>query len=122
MPAATPAVWWLTGPPCAGKSATAWELFAGVLAGRPRSHVDVDQLGVCCPEPRDDDARSALEAGSAAVVVRHHVARGAELVVVPGVLAPGGADLVRRVLGALPLALCRLRADEEVLRRRLRQR
>ncbi len=122
MPAATPAVWWLTGPPCAGKSVTAWEVFTGVLAGRPRSHVDVDQLGMCYPEPRDDDARSVLKAGSAAVVARHHVARGAEVVVVSGVLGRGGSDLVREALGDLGAAFCRVRADEDVLLSRLRQR
>lgn len=122
MPAETPAVWWLTGPPCAGRSATAWELFGTVLAGRQRSYVDVDQLGMCYPEPHDDDARSALKARSAAVVARHHVARGAEVVVVSGVLAPGGTDLVREALGDLPVVFCRVRADEDVLRSRLRQR
>lgn len=122
MPEAASPVWWLTGPPCAGKSATAWELFSRVLAGRPRAHLDVDQLGMCYPEPHDDGARAALTAQAAAVVVRHHLAAGADVVVVSGVLDAGADHLVREALGDVPVAFCRVRADEAVLRTRLQQR
>lgn len=125
MPAVTdetPAVWWLTGPPCAGKSATAWELFSSALSGRPRAFVDVDQLGMCYPAPEDDDARASLKARAAAVVARHHLGAGAGLVVVSGVLDDGADALVREALGEVPVLFCRLRAEEGALRSRLEQR
>ncbi|TXR52550.1 hypothetical protein [Quadrisphaera setariae] len=118
----TPAVWWLTGPPCAGGSVTAWELFSSALAGRPRAFVDVDQLGMCYPAPEDDDARASLKARATAVVARHHLDAGAGLVVVSGVLDDGADALVREALGEVPVLFCRLRAEEGALRSRLEQR
>lgn len=118
----TCAVWWLTGPPCAGKSATAWEVFAGALAGRPRAFFDVDQLGMCYPAPEDGTARAALKARASAEVARHHLAEGAGVVVVSGVLDDGADALVREALRGVPVRFCRVRADAAALRARLLRR
>jgi len=43
----TDEVWWLYGPPCVGKSTTAWELYDHLMGGEPRAYFDVDQVGMC---------------------------------------------------------------------------
>lgn len=53
---------------------TAWELHTNVLAGEPRAHFDVDQVGMCYPERADDPDRYALKARSARALVRRLVA------------------------------------------------
>jgi adenylylsulfate kinase-like enzyme len=58
-------VWWLLGPPCAGKSVTAWQLHDRLLAGRPRALFDVDQVGMCYPAPAGDPDRYALKSRAA---------------------------------------------------------
>jgi hypothetical protein len=76
-------VWWLYGPPCVGKSVTAWELYAHELSGEPRGYFDVDQVGMSSPDPEGDPGRYALKARAAATLVRHHTGAGARTVVVP---------------------------------------
>jgi molybdopterin-guanine dinucleotide biosynthesis protein len=56
---------WVCGPPGVGKTTVGWELFsqltrAGVRAG----YVDVDQLGICYPEPASDPGRHRLKVGN----------------------------------------------------------
>ncbi|UZN03808.1 hypothetical protein [Cellulomonas sp. S1-8] len=115
-------VWWLYGAPCVGKSATAWELYASQLDGEPRGYLDIDQLGICYPQPHDDAERRAMKARAAGVLVRHLARAGARTVVVSGVLEPGSHDEVVEALGPVALTFCRLRADPEVLRPRLQRR
>lgn len=71
-------VWWLYGPPSVGKSATAWELFTQVLSGEPRGYFDIDQVGMCSPEPANDPGRYALKARAAGRVVRRLTDAGGE--------------------------------------------
>lgn len=115
-------VWWLYGPPCVGKSATAWELSAHLLSGEARGYFDVDQVGMCYPERDDDPGRHALKARAAGALVRRFTAAGARTVVVSGVLDEGSlGDVVAAADGAA-VTFCRLRLDPEVLAVRLRSR
>ncbi|MBD7918903.1 hypothetical protein H9657_11520 [Cellulomonas sp. Sa3CUA2] len=115
-------VWWLYGAPCVGKSATAWELFAHQLEGEPRGYFDIDQLGICYPQPHDNAERRAMRYRAAGVLVRHLARAGARTVVVSGVLEPGSHDEVVEALRPAAVTFCRLRADPDVLRPRLQRR
>lgn len=115
-------VWWLYGPPCVGKSATAWELYAHRLEGRPRGYFDIDQLGICYPQPHDDAERRAMKYQAAGVLVHHLARAGARTIVVSGVLDPGSHDELTKALGPVAVTFCRLRADPDVLRPRLQRR
>ncbi|HXS65237.1 MAG TPA: hypothetical protein VN767_20480 [Streptosporangiaceae bacterium] len=115
-------VLWLCGPPGIGKSTVGWELYGQLAdAGIETGYVDIDQLGMCYPEPPADPGRYRLKAGNLGAVVANYQAAGASCVVVSGVVDPvngAHADLVPR--GAL--TICRLRADRDELSRRIRER
>ncbi len=115
-------VWWLYGPPCAGKSVTAWELYADVLDGVPRAYFDVDQLGMCCPDPQDDPGRGVLKARAAGALARGMAEAGAHIVVVSGVVNPTSMGQVVDACKGVPVVFCRVRADRAVLRERLQRR
>ncbi len=99
-------VLWLCGPPGAGKTTVAWEIYSHL----PRAaFADIDQLGICYPEPADDPGRHRMKARNlSAVAARFHQA-GARCLVVSGVL-----DAVPEFAPTV----CRLRADPDVLRQR----
>lgn len=115
-------VWWLYGPPCAGKSTAAWLLHTHLLRGTPRAHLDVDQVGMCYPAPADDPERWHLEVGGVSAVVRRFAAAGARTVVVSGVLAPGSFAEVADALPEFEVSFCRVRTGPVELRRRLEAR
>jgi len=115
-------VWWLYGPPSAGKSATAWELFTQVLKGEPRGYFDIDQVGMCYPEPADDPGRYALKAGAAGRVVRRLTDAGALFVIVSGVLDERSLTTVVDAVDGAAVTFCRLRVERGELHRRLRRR
>ncbi|HEX5114737.1 MAG TPA: AAA family ATPase [Pseudonocardiaceae bacterium] len=109
---------WLCGPPGVGKSAVAWELF-GEWAGRGirLGYVDIDQLGMCYPDPADDPDRHRLKLRALAAVVANFRAAGARCVVVSGVVDPARGVLAGD-LPSVALTVCRLRcAPEELVRR-----
>jgi len=85
---------WLFGPPGAGKSVTTWELL-NLLAdgGEPTSYVDIDQLGMAAPQPRDDSEAHRYKTWALAAVSREHARRGATTLVVSG----SGAGCAGRV-------------------------
>ena len=112
-------VCWLYGPPSVGKSATAWELFDHVMSGEPRGYFDIDQVGMCYPEPEGDPGRYALKARAAGELVRRFTDAGARTVIVSGVMDERSlTDIVERVDQA-GVTFCRLRVEPEELRRRL---
>lgn len=115
-------VWWLYGPPSVGKSVTAWELYVHLLRGEPRGYFDIDQVGMCYPEPRDDPGRYALKARAAGALVRRLTDVGARTVIVSGVLAERSVREVVEGFNGVGVTFCRLRVEPEELRRRLETR
>lgn len=115
-------VWWLYGPPSVGKSATAWQLFTEVLRGEPRGYVDVDQVGMCYPEPPGDPGRHALKARAVGRVVRRFAGAGVRSLVVSGVVDEHSLSTVADEVDPAEVTFCRLRVDPGELERRLRTR
>ncbi|ANZ40631.1 hypothetical protein BBK82_36150 [Lentzea guizhouensis] len=103
-------VLWICGPPGVGKSVVGWELHR--RAGG--AYVDIDQLGICYPDPAGDHGRYRMKARNLAEFVANARAEGAQCVVVSGIADPNG---IEPIPGAA-LTVCRLRADREVLRER----
>ncbi|MGW0229936.1 hypothetical protein ACWDWO_16605 [Actinopolymorpha singaporensis] len=111
-------VLWICGPPGVGKSAVGWEVFTQLVgSGVNAAYVDLDQLGMCYPEPADDPGRHRMQATNLAAVVANYAAAGVRCVVASGLLDPESDAPV----GPLPRAavtVCRLRAAADVLRER----
>ena len=111
-------VLWLCGPPGIGKSTVGWEIFTQLTqAGIETGYVDIDQLGICYPEPASDPGRHRMKAQNLGAVVANYRAAGARCVIVSGVVDPGRgvhAGLIPRAA----VTLCRLRAGRDELRRR----
>jgi adenylylsulfate kinase-like enzyme len=111
-------VLWLCGPPGAGKSTVGWEIFAqSSEAGIEAGYVDIDQLGMCCPEPALDPGRHRMKAQNLGAVVANYRAAGARCVIVSGVVDAGHgvhADMIPRAA----LTVCRLRVGPNELRQR----
>jgi gluconate kinase len=112
-------VLWICGPSGSGKSAVGWDVRARLAAsGADVAYVDVDQLGMCFPEPDDDPWRTRLQARILARVIDGFAAEGATGVVVSGVTdsenGPHG-DLITNAA----LTVVRLSADDASLRARL---
>jgi hypothetical protein len=96
-----------------------WELYRQLVAeGSAPAYVDIDQLGMCSPEPSGDPGRWALKDRNLAAVVARFAEAGADRVIVSGVV-DRSAPVDARDLGPVDLTLCRLRADRHELVRRL---
>jgi len=112
-------VLWLCGPPGIGKSTVGWEIFTQLTqAGTEAGYVDIDQLGICYPEPASDPGRHRMKARNLGAVVANYRAAGARCVIVSGVVDPGRgvpAGLIPRAA----LTVCRLRAGRDELSQRL---
>ncbi|MFC7535153.1 AAA family ATPase [Actinoplanes sp. GCM10030250] len=110
-------VLWLSGAPGAGKTTVAWALYRELTReGLEVGYVDIDQINMCYPEPANDPGRFRLAENNLAAVVAGFRTAGARAVIVSGCADPG------RDSPALPniaLTRCGLRADPEVLHRRL---
>ena len=111
-------VLWLCGPPGIGKTSVGWEIFTQLTrAGIEAGYVDIDQLGICYPEPALDPGRHRMKARNLGAVVANYRAAGARCVIVSGVADPGRgvhADLIPRAA----VTVCRLRAGRDELRQR----
>lgn len=111
-------VLWLCGPPGVGKTAVGWEIFTQLArAGIEVGYADIDQLGICYPEPPADPGRHRLKTRNLGAVLAEFGAAGARCAVVSGVVdSERGvpADLVPQAA----LTLCRLRASRDELARR----
>lgn len=113
---------WICGPPGAGKSTVGWAVHRGLVdAGVRNAYVDVDQLGMCYPEPEGDPDRFALKTRNLGLLAESFRDAGARLVIVSGVLDPvNGVDPAD--LPGTRLTLLRLRCDEDELLRRYAER
>ncbi|MER6144766.1 hypothetical protein ABT174_32835 [Streptomyces sparsogenes] len=110
---------WLCGPPGVGKTEVGWELFSQLRrAGVEAGYVDVDQLGICYPEPAADPGRHLLQARNVGAVLAGFRAAGARCAVVSGVVDPTHGVHAGLIPGAA-LTVCRLRAGHDELTRRL---
>ncbi|MDT0343560.1 AAA family ATPase [Streptomyces litchfieldiae] len=119
-PAATAVpVLWLCGPPGVGKTAVGWEIYSRLRrSGTGAGYVDIDQLGICYPEPAGDPGRHRMQAENLGSVVANFRAAGARCVVVSGVVDAARGIHDDRIPGAA-LTVCRLRTGPEELTRRL---
>ena len=111
-------VLWLCGPPGVGKTTVGWEIYSQLIrSGMQTGYVDIDQLGICYPEPASDPGRHRMKARNLQAVITSFQTAGVGCVVVSGVV-----DAARGVpLHELPqaaLTVCRLRADRKELRQR----
>ena len=82
---------------------------------------DIDQLGMCYPEPLADPGRHRMKAQNVGAVITSYRAAGARCVVVSGVVDPA-LGVHTDLLADTALTICRLQADHDELRRRLAER
>lgn len=112
-------VLWLCGPTGVGKTTVGWEIYSQVIgSGVEAAYVDIDQLGICYPEPASDPGRHRMKARNAAAVVANFQDADARCVVVSGVVDPA-LGVPMDELPDADLTVCGLRVDPGELRRRL---
>jgi shikimate kinase len=112
-------VLWITGPAGVGKSTVSWRLFTELTgSGTRAAFADADQLCMCYPAQPDDPGRDRLRTRNAGAVIRNSQAAGARCVIVNGVVEPA-RGVMRDLLGPAAVMVCRLRADPDVVVRRL---
>jgi adenylylsulfate kinase-like enzyme/chloramphenicol 3-O-phosphotransferase len=113
---------WLCGPPGAGKSSVGWDIYSRLAHdGARAAFADIDQLGICYPEPPSDPGRYRVKERNLAAVTEGFRAAGSECVVVSGVAdpVPGvSADAVPHA----DVTVCLLTAAHAELERRLARR
>lgn len=109
----------MCGPPGVGKTTVAWEIYTELAhSGVEVGYVDIDQLGMCYPEPEGDPGRYRMAAENLGAVVAGYRAAGARAVVVSGVVDPAHGVHIDKIPN-IALTTCRLRADADDLTRRL---
>jgi adenylylsulfate kinase-like enzyme len=113
-------VLWVSGAPGVGKSTAGWGLYSRLRAlGQSVAYLDVDQVGLFCPDPPGDPDRRRLQAANAMEVLTNFTRHGATQLIVSGVVDPQlGIDSYVRHAENLSVTLVRLRADWGELRRR----
>ncbi|MGW1029583.1 AAA family ATPase [Streptomyces sp. NPDC002577] len=111
-------VLWLCGPPGVGKTTVAWEMYSHLTrAGIETGFVDIDQLGICYPEPAADPGRHRMQARNLDAVAAGFLAAGARCLIVSGVVDAARGVHVDQIPQAV-VTVCRLRADRDELRQR----
>lgn len=110
-------VLWLYGAPGVGKTTVGWEVFERLARrGLATGFADIDQLGMCFPEPAGDQGRYRLKARALAAVAANFRDAGTHCLVVPGVIDPErGMEPVPNI----ELTTCRLHANPVELARRI---
>jgi hypothetical protein len=63
-------VLWVGGPSGVGKTAVGWEIYSELLRdGVDATFVDIDQLGMCYPEPEFDPGRYGMKGRKPGAVI-----------------------------------------------------
>lgn len=112
-------VLWLCGPPGVGKTTVGREIYSQLIrSGVAVGYVDIDQLGICYPEPASDPGRHRMKARNLGAVAGSFRAAGARCVVVSGVV-DAVCGIPVELIPRAAVTLCRLRADHDELKQRL---
>lgn len=110
----------ITGPVGIGKTAVAGAVGAALAEiGVPGAVIDLDGLASAWPAPPDDRFNLALELRNLRAVTRNYLDAGAARLVLAGVVESTEDRLRYREALGVELAVCRLRAAPETIRRRL---
>ena len=111
-------VLWICGPSGVGKTAVGWEIHSELLRdGVEAAFVDIDQLGMCYPEPESDPGRYRMKGRNAGAVVTNFRAAGARCVVISGVIDPIHGVPIEEFPNAT-LTVCWLAARPDEIRHR----
>jgi adenylylsulfate kinase-like enzyme len=111
-------VLWLCGPPGVGKTTIGWEIFRRLTtAGIDTGYVDIDQLGICYPEPRSDPGRYRMKERNLGLLVANFRRAGARCIVVSGVVETTKAIDTEQLPQAV-LTVCRLTTSTDELKER----
>jgi adenylylsulfate kinase-like enzyme len=111
-------VLWLCGPAGVGKSTIGWEIFSQLTeSGVEAGFVDIDQLGMCYPEPPADPGRHWLKLRNLCAVVANYRTAGARCVIVSGIVDAPHRLHAGLIPGAV-LTVGRLRVDRDELKQR----
>jgi adenylylsulfate kinase-like enzyme len=109
-------VLWICGPPCVGKSTTAWSLYDDLVeAGGAVGYVDIDQLGMCYPTEADDIDRHQIKARNVGSVLNNFRVAGARAAIVSGVIEPDVVSLYVQQCTGSAITFCRLRLGRDEL-------
>jgi adenylylsulfate kinase-like enzyme len=105
----------LAGPAGVGKTTVGWQLYSELsAAGVPVGYLDLDQVGMCYPEPSADPGRHRIQTRNLNAVVAGFRAAGAPCVIASGIVdAVAGVD--RSLLESVALTVCRLRVGPDEL-------
>jgi adenylylsulfate kinase-like enzyme len=111
---------WICGAPGVGKSTVAWEMVRQLRAdGIRTAYADIDQLGICYPEPADDPVRNRLKARNLGAVADNFRAEGAACLLVSGVLEKEHLPMYRHEAPTASILVALLQLDPVALRERL---
>lgn len=111
----------ICGPTGVGKSTIGFRFYLQCLtAGLTAGYIDLDQIGFVCPAGATDAERHRLKARNLAVMWRNYRAAGATHLVATGPI--GSREALQVYADELPgstVTVCRLRAKQDELRRRI---
>jgi hypothetical protein len=112
---------WVCGASGVGKSSVGWEIYRQIVAeGRRAAYLDFDQIGFCRPAPADDPDNHRISAANLASMWPNFRDRGATCLIASGIVhTDAEIALHARAVSDLALAVCRLRARPDELRRRI---
>ena len=120
MASETLQVLWICGPPGIGKSTVAWATYRHVHeAGVAVAYVDIDQIGICYPEPPSDPTRDRMKARNLAAVAETFRLHGARVLIVSGVVEEEWASTYSEEARTASIRWCRLHLERAAHEERL---